>query len=263
MHFTSHPKYSTCFEITQLSDGEFGLVLSAVYGSADAPGRVIAQGAAGDRVELQAVPSGPLVNFICDSYEAWLNGASHGTISTAELRLKPELTILRGKVRRSLSHLSGGNIDGSPNDMMSMLQGADFSRAGRLDWPSFVRVLTEDLHLIVSAEPSSHINVGSGLSLEERAIVARQVERSDAHQREAARLGVQLMSSERDEASINLARDEELKLLCAYREGHKSEVVRRRLQDAVTASAAIYPRFGQVNNYPSLLRFVFKHISPM
>jgi hypothetical protein len=37
----------------QITDAEFRAVLAAAYGSADAPGRVIAQGAAADRLELQ------------------------------------------------------------------------------------------------------------------------------------------------------------------------------------------------------------------
>lgn len=179
-----------------------------------------------------------------DSYEVWLGGAGDGH-APAQVRQRPELSILRGKLRLALSRsgarvAAAGREPRGPHDFLALLQGADFAGAGRLDWASIVRILVEDLRLTIDAPTPG------GLSADDHAIVARQLARAD----EAARQSVPPVHSEQDEAGLLLARDEELALLRAYREGHKAEVVRARLQDAITASSAIYPRFGQVRPFP-------------
>ena len=199
---------------------------------------------------MQAAPFAPLMNFICDSYDSWLRGASDRQSSqNNSQRLKPELTILLGKVRRALmtTALSSDNTldrslshSGAHRDLYSILEGADFDRRGVLDWPAFVRVLVEDLHLSIESTTRS-----DQLSSEERDLVARQVARSQAQRRDAAHSST-LTRTEKDEVSLNLAKDEELMMLRAYREGHKADVVRQRLQDSVTAEVDLYPRFGQV-----------------
>lgn len=229
-------------------DGEFRTILAAVYGSADAPGRIVATGAADERVELQAVPFAPLISFISDSYEAWIGGATlGGPYAPADARLKPELTILRGKLRFAMAASSREHAANAPLDLTTLLKAADFAGSGHLEWSAFVRVLVEDLHMRIDTNTAlQRDDAGLALSADDRATIARQLARSDAQQREAARQGLALKPSEQDEASANLARDEELALLRAYREGHKPDVVRQRLQDAITATVDIYPRFGQV-----------------
>ena len=247
----------------QLTDAEFGSVVSAVYGSADAPGRIVASGVAAERLDLQAVPVAPLISFIRDSYEAWLSGSSDehsqaaagGGRASLDGRLKPELVLVRGKVCCALSRLRLQNRPencASPQDLLSLLQAADFAGSGRLEWTSVARVLVEDVHLAIDGGGDARPDLSEG----DHAMIARQVARAEAQQREAASA---LAPAQRDEASLNLARDEELALLRVYREGHKSDVIRRRLQDAITASVALYPRFGQAAFFEFTLRNPFTY----
>lgn len=238
--------------------------MSAVYGSPDAPGRIVASGVAAERLDLQAVPAAPLISFIRDSYEAWLSGsgdehseaaAGGGHASLADVRLKPELVLVRGKVCCALSRLrlqDRPENRASPQDLLSLLQAADFAGSGRLEWASVARVLTEDVRLAIDGGGNARPDLSEG----DHAMIARQIARAEAQQREAASA---LAPAQRDEASLNLARDEELALLRVYREGHKSDVIRRRLQDAVTASVALYPRFGQAAFFEFTLRNPFTY----
>jgi hypothetical protein len=210
------------------------------------------------------VPSAPLVDFIADSYALWLQGdgiialqqqpamGAYDGAPAGSRALRPELAILRGKIRRALTQLRQATYDasgrqGDEHTLLTLLQGADFSRSGRLDWPDFSRVLREDLRLQLVPLTDA---TGHAFTEEQRAMVARQLARSDAQQRAAAQAGLATSLSQAlsqaDEATLEVARDEELALLRAYRESAKADVVRRRLQEAVTTAVALYPRFGQV-----------------
>jgi len=158
-------------------DGEFRTILAAVCGSADAPGRIVATGAADKRVELQAVPFAPLISFISDSYEAWIGGRHLVDPTHPQMRASSQSSqSYEGSSARAMAASSREHAANAPLDLTTLLKAADFAGSGHLEWSAFVRVLVETC--ICALTPTllcKGDDAGLALSADDRATIARQL----------------------------------------------------------------------------------------